>query len=78
MKYKIYLLLLFLFGIGLLSNAQQPAKKDKPVILQGADVVPITVKSTKKAKKISKTKFIAPIIVKDSTIFIPPKIVKNK
>ncbi len=44
---------MFLFGIGLFAIAQKPAAKSstKPTVENGADAIPITVTSTKKAKK---------------------------
>lgn len=53
MKLKIYLLTMFLFGMGIFAIAQKPATKSsaKPTIENGPDAIPITVISTKKAKK---------------------------
>ena len=44
---------MFLFGMGIFAIAQKPAAKTstKPTVENGADAIPITVTSTKKAKK---------------------------
>jgi hypothetical protein len=79
MKLKIYLLLLFLMGIGLFSFSQTPSKKEKPTIENGPDALPVTVKSSRKAKKkaaskpqVEVTKFTPPKIVKDRSVPPPP------
>jgi hypothetical protein len=71
MKLRLSLLLFCLFGIGLFSHAQARKKPAKPTVENGADAIPVTVTSTKKAHRKTTTK--------EKTVkFAPPRIVKDK
>jgi hypothetical protein len=86
MKLKIYLLTMFLFGMGIFGIAQKPSSKtnEKPTVENGRDAIPITVTSTKKAKKkkaptkIEVTKYEASKSVKEKTPPPPPPLPRPK
>lgn len=51
MRLKIYLLTMLLFGMGIFAKAQKQPSKEKPTVENGSEAIPVTVTSTKKAKK---------------------------
>ena len=76
MKLRLSLLLFCLLGIGVFSHAQDKKKVPaKPVVEEGTDAIPVTVKSTKKAHKLKPPP--PPPLKPEVTKFTPPKIVKD-
>lgn len=79
MNLRLALTAVCLFGIGLFSKAQLDNskvnnQKSKPVVENGPDAIPVTVKSSPKKKKTTEevTKFTPPVIVKDGDKKAPP------
>jgi hypothetical protein len=72
MRLKIYLLFMLLLGMGIFAIAQKQPSKEKPTVENGRDAIPVTVTSTKKAKKKADPKKI------ETTKKEPSKSVKEK
>ena len=78
MKLRLTLVLFCLLGIGAFSHAQTKKKEPKPMVEEGADAIPVTVRSTKHRKspppppKMERVRFAPPKIVKDGKMAPPP------
>lgn len=74
MKLRLTLILFCLLGIGLFAKAQDKKKnQSKPTVENGADAIPVIVKSNKKARH-PKPPPPPPMIVKDGKVAAPPKV----
>jgi hypothetical protein len=74
MKLRMLLILLFLLGVGLFARSQDNKKgQSKPVIENGPDAIPVTVKSTKKAHPKAPA---PPMLGKDQRPLVP-KVLKQ-
>ncbi len=74
MKLKLSLLLFCLLGIGVFSNAQDKKKNTaKPKVENGADAIPVVVKSNKKAHKVPPPPP-PPVVARDRKPLPPPKV----
>ena len=79
MNLRLALTAVCLFGIGLFSKAQLDnskvkSQKSKPVIENGPDAIPVTVKSSPRKQKLREgtAQFTPPEIVKDGDKKLPP------
>ncbi len=78
MKLRLTLILFCLLGIGLFAKAQDKKKnQSKPTVENGADAIPVIVKSNKKARH-PKPPPPPPMIGKNDETIPPPKIEVTK
>ncbi len=89
MNLRISLIAFFLFGIGIFANAQEKEKSKikiqntKPIVENGADLIPVTVTGSNKKNKPKPpkapepVKFTPPVIVKNGDKAPPPPVIKK-